>query len=139
MRSPIIDFAPPKSGCPINDLPEELLSYIFEVGVQDEAEGEDDSSEAEEEEWDTEDEAEGEAGAAMVKEVKAKDVDAEMIDEDDDEFESQLGMPSPPFQVLVSHVCRKWRSTCYNEFTELVLMISRYRYLDPDIMDPHRA
>ncbi|KXN88239.1 hypothetical protein AN958_07698 [Leucoagaricus sp. SymC.cos] len=71
-------FVPPEGDkCPINVLPDELLAYVFETGMQ----MEEDNGDEEEEE------------------------DDEDYDEFDDETEREL-----PFQVLVSHVCKRWRS-----------------------------
>ncbi|KAI0785268.1 hypothetical protein C8Q75DRAFT_776626 [Abortiporus biennis] len=66
-------IAPEDGRCVINDLPPELLSRIFELGVEDREEEEDD-----EEEFDNSDFG------------------------DDDEEEV-------PFEILVSHVCKRWR------------------------------
>jgi hypothetical protein len=93
---------PPSHGCPVNILPDELLACIFEAGTQEQDEGEDDESS---DEWETDEEEEGEDAEQLVKNTKAEDADAEVIDED-----GHPPMPPllPPFQVLVSHVCKKW-------------------------------
>ncbi len=70
-------FIPPSDGTPVNNLPNELFSYIFTLGSEAEESGYDDGAEEEEEE---EEDATSEHG------------------------------PHLPFQVLVSHVCRRWRA-----------------------------
>ncbi|KAA1469975.1 hypothetical protein DENSPDRAFT_654706 [Dentipellis sp. KUC8613] len=66
-------FVPPVDGCPINTLPNELLSYIFTLGAQLDY---------------------------------ADDKDEEDIDDDDSDDDDE---PTPEFQVLASHVCKRWR------------------------------
>ncbi|GLB38500.1 putative F-box-like [Lyophyllum shimeji] len=117
-------FVPPK-GCPVNDLPPELLAYIFSVGTKMEAEEEYDEAEEEEEFMDefdlgdgwTDEEDEGDfdqrmtkakAGKEVVrKDGEAMDVDGEVEEEQEEQEETQERVL--PFQVLVSHVCRHWR------------------------------
>ncbi|KAL1679144.1 hypothetical protein EV122DRAFT_264033 [Schizophyllum commune] len=121
-------FVPPE-GCPVNSLPDELLAYIFTVGVQlqeEEEEDEDDDDEEEEllmqddgdDEWEDEDEAEGRPSRPKGKSTAPKDgekangdetqTDSSTDSEDDDEDDDDEG-PVMPFQVLVSHVCQRWR------------------------------
>ncbi|TFY52560.1 hypothetical protein EVG20_g10500 [Dentipellis fragilis] len=66
-------FVPPVEGCPINTLPNELLSYIFTLGAQLDI---------------------------------ADDKDEEEIDDNDSDEEDE---PTLEFQVLTSHVCKRWR------------------------------
>lgn len=79
---------PPADGrCPVDGLPNELLAYIFTLGVEAQRgrDEDDDGTEEEDEEkfdWDADD------------------------DEDDDDDDDQ---PESEFQILVSHVCRRWR------------------------------
>ncbi|TDL22119.1 hypothetical protein BD410DRAFT_788809 [Rickenella mellea] len=79
-------FVPPPSGkCPINDLPPEILAHIFTIGTR--------AQEDEDED----------------------DIDEEGIHEDDgDDAYSDVSSSSsddePEFQVLVSHVCKHWRT-----------------------------
>ncbi|KAF9077637.1 hypothetical protein BDP27DRAFT_1208449 [Rhodocollybia butyracea] len=108
-------FVPPK-GCPVNDLPNELLAHIFYVGMLMEEEDDDDDFEDEEDEyndelnlldWDSDDEGDGPSSKTNITakgKGKAGDDDDESEDEDEDEE------PSAPFVVLVSHVCSKWRN-----------------------------
>lgn len=78
-------FVPPADGkCPVNGLPNELLAYIFTLGAEAEQEGENDEEEDEEDE--------------------EFDWDEDESDEDDEDERRDL-----EFQVLVSHVCRRWR------------------------------
>ncbi|KAJ3747298.1 hypothetical protein DFH05DRAFT_1540934 [Lentinula detonsa] len=100
-------FVPPTSGCPINDLPNELLAHIFYVGMEMEEEGpseDEDEDEYEDEldllDWDSDDEDESSS-------TKQKSTGKKKTDDNDDEdadYEPRL-----PFQVLVSHVCRHFR------------------------------
>ncbi|KIM43144.1 hypothetical protein M413DRAFT_443953 [Hebeloma cylindrosporum] len=117
-------WEPLKNGkCPINDLPNEILAYIFSIGVKEEEEGDDseyeDEAEGEEDdEWedmDTDDEFDdgGEGGSSPpsggspieLSDTDDSDSDSDLDDEDDDDDEE----PGVPFQVLVSHVCKRWR------------------------------
>jgi hypothetical protein len=102
MRVPSPLQKPLTGECLINDLPDELLAYIFEIGQRDE-------EDASDEEWETDDEAEGEDGVAMIKQAKAADGEMEMVDED-----KIMASPAPvlPFEVKVTHVCKKWRGEC---------------------------
>ncbi|KAH7906243.1 hypothetical protein BJ138DRAFT_654227 [Hygrophoropsis aurantiaca] len=112
-------FTPPKDGaCLINQLPPELLSHIFELGVREENIQDDDDED--------EDEAMGELDILMgsmppffeVKNLKGAE------DLGDDAGEGGTKSPTssgssdvssedeyePKFQVLVSHVCKHWRT-----------------------------
>jgi hypothetical protein len=102
MRVPSPLQKPLTGECLINDLPDELLAYIFEIGQRDE-------EDASDEEWETDDEGEGEDGVAMIKQAKAADGEMEMVDED-----KIMASPAPvlPFEVKVTHVCKKWRGAC---------------------------
>jgi len=105
-------FQPPKDGkCPINDLPNELLGYIFQVGVNEEEADEWDDDESEGDEWEDVDsdeeegsgsdsEGAGSESGSIIELADDSDLDSDM--ESDDE-------PHLPFQVLASHVCRRWR------------------------------
>ncbi|TFK40561.1 hypothetical protein BDQ12DRAFT_647608 [Crucibulum laeve] len=135
-------FVPPEGDkCPVNDLPTELLAYIFRVGVDMQREemelGTDDDEEEEYEQaldgvWDEEDSDEDEEVKLMKRragkqkaslplnadepDVKADDGDEEWEDEDaeDDEEEEEPEEPELPFQVLASHVCKHWREVALN-------------------------
>ncbi|EIM85812.1 uncharacterized protein STEHIDRAFT_98008 [Stereum hirsutum FP-91666 SS1] len=82
-------FVPPADGrCPVDGLPNELLAYIFTLGVEAQRardEDDDGTEEEDEEKFDWDD-----------------DEDEDDDDDDDDQPESE-------FQILVSHVCRRWR------------------------------
>ncbi|KAJ4000408.1 hypothetical protein F5050DRAFT_1731399 [Lentinula boryana] len=107
-------FVPPAFGCPINDLPNELLAYVFYVGMEMEEEGggedEEDEDEYEDEldllDWDSDDEDED-----GISSTKQKGAGKKKTEDDDDEDEDADGEDEPrlPFQVLVSHVCRHFR------------------------------
>jgi hypothetical protein len=84
-------------GRPINDLPSELLGYIFEIGTR---EDEDPDSDMLSDGWETEEEGENA--------LKNAGEDTLMVDADIQE--KTLGEePRRPFQVTVSHVCHLWR------------------------------
>ena len=112
-------YNPLKNGrCPINELPDELLTYIFQLGVElqvdewDSEEGYSSTVEVEDE-WEDVDEDEEDEEDDCSEDDSCKDSDEstppsstrsinEKTDEDD---ERDLF----PFQILVSHVCRHWR------------------------------
>ncbi|KAF7314227.1 hypothetical protein MKEN_00895100 [Mycena kentingensis (nom. inval.)] len=152
--------------CPVNNLPVELLTHIFQLGCQIEAEeeengpddgyGDDDDDEDEDDEedalnlndgWETDSE-DGDGEADEVIEVDEDDEDVRMSspkkkkrgklpapespggrpapdsdseDDEDDDFrdgeEIEDEEPFFPFQVLVSHVCKKWRSVALDDPT----------------------
>lgn len=99
-------FIPPTVGCPINDLPNELLAHIFILGTQmeDDSDGdEDNEDEWEDEEDEDEDMEEYSFSMRSNSEIGKRQSRSFDIDEDED-YEPELA-----FQVLVSHVCRHWR------------------------------
>ncbi|KIY71557.1 hypothetical protein CYLTODRAFT_390266 [Cylindrobasidium torrendii FP15055 ss-10] len=118
-------FIPPQ-GCPVNDLPSELLAHIFYVGTkiqEDEmafGEKEDDDYFHDNEldvaeDW-TDDESEAmdvdkpdrSNGADEDSHSECSSCGSE--DDDDEEY-----IPEIPFQVLASHVCKHWRDVAVNE------------------------
>lgn len=143
-------FVPPEGDkCPINVLPDELLAYIFEMGMnmefeakqfgendeeyesgfsdseEDESDEDEDETEQEiveveedskdDEEWSDVDEDEEVLRREKKKRGKAKigdsgegdgDDEADGDDEEDTDDENETELP---FQVLVSHVCKRWR------------------------------
>ncbi|KAF9483450.1 hypothetical protein BDN70DRAFT_851506 [Pholiota conissans] len=116
-------FQPPKDGkCPFNDLPDEILGYIFSVGVKEEAEeglqGYDSEDDADWEDADDEDDEEQGSGddeddeemGASVPTANAgpapQDSDSGGSS-DSDMYDDEVRIP---FQVLVSHVCHRWRA-----------------------------
>ncbi|KAI0044403.1 hypothetical protein FA95DRAFT_1562273 [Auriscalpium vulgare] len=78
-------FIPPV-GTPVHNLPSELLAHIFTLG-------------ADAEEDDDDDEGDDEAGLGMM----------DMLQDEPDSEDGGDPRPQLPFQVLVSHVCRRWR------------------------------
>lgn len=118
-------YQPPKDGkCPINDLPDEILGYIFSVGVDQEFEEEIEGYDSEDDAWEDVDEEEeegnssgddeddGEMGTASVPVANAgkapHDSDSDSDgSSDSDMYEDEVRIP---FQVLVSHVCKRWRA-----------------------------
>ncbi|KAF7365262.1 hypothetical protein MVEN_00398000 [Mycena venus] len=140
-------FRPPTSGCPVNDLPPELLAHIFMLGSkmdnEEDPDGDglhdgDDSEDDEEDEWETDDE-EGDADEEVVEDGDADvrmgspekrraprrslgdpappDTDDEDSDEEDEDDGEDEEEPFLPFQVLVSHVCRHWREIALGTHT----------------------
>ncbi|OCH86387.1 hypothetical protein OBBRIDRAFT_242419 [Obba rivulosa] len=81
-------FIPPADGkCPINDLPDELLAHIFLLGTPQYSDDEDDDD---------------------IDDGNADEMDED--DEDDmDEDEEDDRRHSIEFEILVSHVCQRWR------------------------------
>lgn len=118
-------FVPPQ-GCPINDLPNELLAHIFYLGMkmQEENEQEGDYDEDDEfqdgidlmEEWDSESEdGDVKMGSPQKgKGTRKRSEEPTETDEEEDE-EDEEDTPELPFQVLVSHVCRRWREAAVEE------------------------
>ncbi|TRM61059.1 hypothetical protein BD626DRAFT_538342 [Schizophyllum amplum] len=117
-------FVPPE-GCPVNVLPNELLAYIFSTGVklqqeEDEAESDDEEDDNEEllmqddgdDEWEDEDDRPSRSKTKKPaqkddkKEEKEGDASTDEEEEDEDDEEGLV----MPFQVLVSHVCQRWRT-----------------------------
>lgn len=77
-------FVPPTGGrCPINELPTELLSYIFLLGTAGSEEGDDDDDDEE-------------------------DIDGSSASSDDDDGDDDWERDQE-FELLISHVCRHWR------------------------------
>ncbi|KAL1748014.1 hypothetical protein HDZ31DRAFT_30665 [Schizophyllum fasciatum] len=133
-------FVPPE-GCPVSMLPDELLAYIFTVGVElqteelEEDEDEDNDDEEEflmqddgDDDWEDEDSVEGRPSRPKKKGTAPTDADAaqgdvtevkqssdeeegsdDEDDDDDEEDDDDDEGPVLPFQVLVSHVCQRWR------------------------------
>ncbi|KAK0188017.1 hypothetical protein F5146DRAFT_1061624 [Armillaria mellea] len=120
-------FVPPQ-GCPINDLPNELLAHIFYLGMKMQEEHEQDGD------YDADDEFQDEIDLMEGWESESEDGDTKMespqkdkgkgkrkrseesteTDEEEDE-EDEEDTPELPFQVLVSHVCRRWREAAVEE------------------------
>lgn len=100
-------YIPPTEGCPVNKLPNELLSHIFWLGsmeVEDEDDDEDDEFEFEGDE---------EGGYKLGHEFDTADSDEDdegkEIENDESRFPDPYLTTPLPFQVLVSHICKRWR------------------------------
>ncbi|KIY46548.1 hypothetical protein FISHEDRAFT_47130 [Fistulina hepatica ATCC 64428] len=120
-------FVPPK-GCPINDLPNEILAYIFTVGTEmdeeERREGRNDDDELEsipdddgDSDWEDTDSGlstgmtpDSDDHSPLTPDAPKEFVPGfiDLGDESDGKNDSEDG-PELPFQVLVSHVCRHWR------------------------------
>ncbi|KAJ6508861.1 hypothetical protein C8R45DRAFT_969070 [Mycena sanguinolenta] len=134
-------FRPPTTGCPINDLPPELLAHIFMLGckLDEEEPGSDEIDDMDWDEdsegldladdWETDDE-EGDADEEIVQNSEdvhmrsstratrsgamPPETDEEDSDDDEDDEADDMFLP---FQVLVSHVCRHWREIALGTHT----------------------
>ncbi|KAG1743314.1 uncharacterized protein EDB91DRAFT_1126758 [Suillus paluster] len=118
-------FVPPKGTyCPVNDIPPELLSLIFEVGAQsisEEDEDEDEEDEAMAAFWNLE--AGAEDGVDEVSDTthlqQSRGTGNVNDGVDDEGSEPSMASDStfeaaPPFEVLISHVCQHWRTVALN-------------------------
>ncbi|KAJ3509523.1 hypothetical protein NLJ89_g5178 [Agrocybe chaxingu] len=107
---------------PISDLPDEILTHIFSLGVrmqeEEEMDGYDDDdawedvSTDEDEDEDEDEEMETADSAEATSPGKAHDSDSDkdsLLDSDYDGSDEEDDELRIPFQVLVSHVCRRWR------------------------------
>ncbi|KAK0504050.1 hypothetical protein EDD18DRAFT_1131825 [Armillaria luteobubalina] len=121
-------FVPPQ-GCPINDLPNELLAHIFYLGMKMQEEQEQDGDYDEDDEfqdeidlreaWDSESE-DGDVKMESPQKDKGKgklkqSQESTETDEEEEEEEEEEDTPELPFQVLVSHVCQRWREAAVEE------------------------
>ncbi|KAG1776192.1 hypothetical protein EV702DRAFT_355293 [Suillus placidus] len=116
-------FVPPKGArCPVNDIPPELLSLIFEVGARsiEDGEDEDEEDEAMAVYWNLEagakDGVDEDSETTNLKRSRVtgndgvdEDGSSESSTDSDETFE-----PVPSFQVLISHVCHHWRVVALN-------------------------
>jgi len=124
-------FVPPEGEkCPIDSLPDEILVYIFETGVKigmepfikyeantgdedEDTEGIQDDTQMKIEEIDDEDDSEWsdvDEEESKREGKKMNDDDDDDDGDDDDDMEDEEEEPELPFQVLISHVCKRWRS-----------------------------
>ncbi|KAG7443059.1 uncharacterized protein BT62DRAFT_347562 [Guyanagaster necrorhizus] len=117
-------FVPPQ-GCPINDLPNELLAHIFYLGMKMQEEYEQDGDLDEDdgfqdgidltEGWSSEsDDEDLKMGSPQKGKGKRKQSE-EPTETDEEDKEDEEDRPELPFQVLVSHVCRWWREAAIEE------------------------
>ncbi|KAF8837748.1 hypothetical protein BDN67DRAFT_877520, partial [Paxillus ammoniavirescens] len=114
-------FLQKDNSCLFNHLPPELLSRIFEVGASGNGYEEEDEMIAQS--W-------NETHANCLEEKNEESMgttandDIDMTDEEDTNEEassvrvmtgsSDTSPPWPPFQIVVSHVCRRWRSVAFS-------------------------
>ncbi|KAJ7764172.1 hypothetical protein DFH07DRAFT_812129 [Mycena maculata] len=127
-------FIPPTHGCPVNDLPPELLAHIFQLGRKMDEEDDDEYDEYDEgvglqDEWT--DEEDGDSDADEEEEEEDEDVHMESPekrttalpeaamppDDSDEDEEEEADAPDLAFQVLVSHVCHAWREIALGTHT----------------------
>ncbi|KAL4075137.1 hypothetical protein V8B97DRAFT_1542325 [Scleroderma yunnanense] len=104
-------FIPPPDGSsPISRLPPEILSHIFEHGVlsEDDAHDSDEISAQFWNDFGDMDKTEHEGEDGDLHSASASDSDWESEESDSDE--SDDADDCPPFQILVSHVSRHWRT-----------------------------
>ncbi|KAG2060616.1 hypothetical protein BDR06DRAFT_473600 [Suillus hirtellus] len=117
-------FIPPKgTRCPVNDIPPELLSLIFEVGAQSIKDGEDEDEEDEEDEamavyWNLESGAKDGVDEDGETTKRSRVTRNDGVDEDglsESSMDSDATFePMPSFEVLISHVCHHWRVVALN-------------------------
>ena len=101
-------FLPPP-GCPINNLPIELLGQIFSWGVYTDVDDDEDLREA-----GIEKEIQDSINW-MNEDLDEEDEDDRSVNENDLKANPPSDLqPQLPFQVLVSHVCRFWRDVALN-------------------------
>ncbi|RDX53337.1 hypothetical protein OH76DRAFT_1399232 [Lentinus brumalis] len=102
-------FLAPKDGrCLINELPSELLSHIFTLGwtpERDQEDEEDDFDDVDEGASDELSYSSGSSDSGSDDEGDGEDHDGSHSHHADDEDRSR----KLPFNVLVSHVCQRWR------------------------------
>ncbi|KAG0700449.1 hypothetical protein DFH29DRAFT_623394 [Suillus ampliporus] len=114
-------FVPPKGRCcPVNDIPPELLSLIFEVGAQsiEDGEDEDEEDEAMAAFWNleagVEDGVDEDSDTTHLKRTRNDGVDEEGLSESSSNVTDSTFEAAPPFEVLISHVCQHWRTVALN-------------------------
>lgn len=102
-------YIPPKDKCALDILPPEILAYIFELGTRmtEGSDGEDvveeDDGDEEFEDVDSDDEIDEDVLVSFPPGVSNITDDGESNDNGDKNL-------SLPFQVRISHVCRRWRA-----------------------------
>jgi len=108
---------PPREGkCPIDDLPDELLSYVFQIGVEKEREEWDEESESssDDDEWEDVDDDDDDSDGTSDDGTSANSSDLTLSRPlsaiTDSDLQVEQSRVSLPFQVLVTHVCQRWRS-----------------------------
>jgi len=103
-------YKPPREGiCPIDDLPDELLSYIFQIGVEEEQEWDEDSESSDDDEWedvDDDDDVSDGASANSSDLTLSRPLSAVT----DSDLQVEQNRVTLPFQVLVTHICQRWRT-----------------------------
>lgn len=104
---PAVYLTPPAERCPVNLLPNELLSYIFELGTL--AQSVTWDEQPSEDEWETDSESDA-SMSEIGPDVEVLDVKS---DDEDGGDNVSFGSRPPYFEVLVSHICQKWRGEHY--------------------------
>ena len=105
LSEPILDdpSRPPKDGrCIINELPAELLSYIFVIGLTSTGDG--DTGEDPDEDEEKEDEEHDEES-----DIPRDDGDSDFEDVDSDDEEDSFLQEEKDWEILITQVCRRWR------------------------------
>ncbi|KAF8840611.1 hypothetical protein BDN67DRAFT_968302 [Paxillus ammoniavirescens] len=112
-------FIPPKgNSCPINHLPPELLSRIFELGAQDNGIFEEDEMIAQS--WNNSHANRLEKKGEESMGTSDHDIDLTGEEDADEEASSVMTGSSdtsphwPPFQIVASHVCQHWRNVAFS-------------------------
>ena len=117
-------FVPPKVTCPVNNIPPEVLSLIFEIGARSIEDGEDsdDEDEAMATFWNleegVEDDVLNEEDSVTRRlgrsKVTGNDGDESQYDGISESASDSTFEVAPPFEVLISHVCQHWRTVALN-------------------------
>jgi hypothetical protein len=108
-------YIPPKNSCPVNKLPNELLSHIFWLGSMEDKNEDEDDDDDDDERFKLEYEGDSEGGYKLDHEFDTADEDEEddndgkEIKRDEAQTPERDSTTPLPFQVLVSHVCKHWR------------------------------
>jgi hypothetical protein len=116
-------YNPPDDGkCPINGLSDKLLAYIFELGVKMELVEklfrEDDDGE-----WESEDESD-------------EDDDGEDDEQDDEDESAEVGGEREiPLQIIISHICARWRNLALDTPSLWAIL----RFEKGTLLDQHKS
>ena len=107
-------YVPPTGDkCPINDLPNELLAQIFSMGALEDNDGDEEDHLCQEEE---------DEGQLLDDEGSEEPTE----DNDGGSHGDEVNNHVPPFQVLVSHVCKHWRTVgkCFFRHTSFDIILN---------------
>lgn len=112
---------PPDGRCPINNLPDELLAYIFQTGVAGQVEEDEDeepdvplNEDDGDDTWEDIDEEGGEGDEDDDDDNSDVDITYEDPEVEDEQrrtkrLEKTYRDDDFPFEILASHICQRWR------------------------------